>query len=431
MAMDRRTFAKTAFATGVAGMMAPLGLAAADAAAGSRLPPWRKGEFQTHFIYAGSSESVFMIMPDGTSMLVDCGDYDVGGDWKMRNPVGPLGGRGPGKFVADYVKKVNPSGANVDYWLLTHWHADHGGCETSYSAREERDGEVWFKSGLAELVDDIDFGRGLDRCWPNRGDPFVCADTSVRQFAQIERTYRWLERHRGLKIEKSRVGADDQIKMLKYPSEHAGFRVLNVCGNGVIRTRDGGTKNLYADFKPQSNADVWRRENGLSCGFVVSYGPFRLYSAGDFQDFWKKPDGTTFQTEDALAAEIGRVDVAKTNHHASDSMTPALVKALAARVWVTSSVSGYSDWPTTMRRLSDRSIYAGDRLVCSTYYHLKERVAEMGEAAAKADVAPESFEPNHVVVTVPPGGRTYTVTHLAPDDSLAVRRVRTFASIGT
>ena len=54
----------------------------------------------------------------------------------------------------------------------------------------------------------------------------------------------------------------------------------------------------------------------------------------------------------------------------------------------------------------------------------------MGEAAAKADVAPESFEPNHVVVTVPPGGRTYTVAHLAPDDSFAVRRVRTFKSAG-
>ena len=122
------------------------------------------------------------------------------------------------------------------------------------------------------------------------------------------------------------------------------------------------------------------------------------------------------------------MDVAKTNHHASDSMTPALVKALAPRVWVTSSVSGYSDWPTTKARLSDRSIYAGDRLLCSTYYHLKERVAEMGEAAAKEDVAPESFEPNHVVVTVPPGGRTYTITHLAPDDSFVVRCVRTFTA---
>lgn len=428
--MNRRDFVHATLAMGATGALGPLCRAAGNSESGAVLPPWREGELQVHFPYAGSSESVFVIMPDGTSLLVDVGDYDVGGDWRMRNPVASLGGRGPGRFIADYIRKVNPSGRRVDYWLLTHWHADHGGCETSYSVREERDGEVWFRSGLAELIDDISFGKGFDRCWPNRDDPFSCADTVCRQFSHIARTYAWLERHRGLKIEKFRVGANDQIRMLKNPSAYLGFNVLNICGNGIIRTRDGGTRNLYAGFVPQNDADVWRRENGLSCGFLVNYGAFRLYAAGDFQDFWKRGDGTTFQTEDALAAEIGRVDVAKTNHHASDSMTPALVKALAARVWVTSSVSGYSDWPSTMARLSDRSLYPGDRLVCSTYYHLKAREAEMGEAAASADVAPESFEPNHVVVTVAPSGRTYTVTHLAPDDSLAVRRVRAFASSG-
>ena len=156
---------------------------------------------------------------------------------------------------------------------------------------------------------------------------------------------------------------------------------------------------------------------------------FSLIRPGDRVIAFSPSYQQSYSAPDALAAEVGRVDVAKTNHHASDSMTPALVKALAAKVWVTSSVSGYSDWPTTMRRLADRAIYPDERIVCSTYYHLKERVAEMGEAA-KADVAPESFEPNHVVVTVPAGGRAYTVTHLAADDSLAVRKVRTFKSFG-
>ena len=64
----------------VAGISVPQ---AAPAAAGGILekgkvwPGWKRGEFQTHFIYTGRSESVFMIFPDGTTMLVDCGDYDV------------------------------------------------------------------------------------------------------------------------------------------------------------------------------------------------------------------------------------------------------------------------------------------------------------------------------------------------------------------
>lgn len=419
MKLTRREFA--------AGLVAA-GAIRANAQDGNVLPKWREGEFQVHFIYAGSSESVFLIFPDGTTMLVDVGDYDVGGNWQYRNPVDPMGGRGPGKFTADYIKKVNPNGNKVDYWMLTHWHADHGGCETSYSRREERDGEIWFSGGLAELIDHIEFGKGFDRCWPNLNDPFTVKDTSVRQFAQIARTYRYLERHTGLKIEKFRVGADDQIRMLRNPDAYPDFRILNICGNGVIRTRDGGTKNLYKDFVPRNDADVWRRENGLSLGFLASYGGFRLYTAGDFQDFWKNPDGSTFQTEDALAAEIGRVDVAKTNHHASDSMTSALVKALAAKVWVTSSVSYYSNWPTTMERLADRSIYPGERLICPTYYHLRERIAEMGEEKAKRDVAPESFDGGHVVVTVPRGGTEYAVTYLEPDDSLRVKSVRKFTA---
>ena len=208
MKMTRREFA--------AGLVAA-GVVRANAQDGNVLPKWNEGEFQVHFLYAGSSESVFLVFPDGTTMLVDVGDYDVGGNWEYRNPVGPLGGRGPGKFTADYIKKVNPGGNKVDYWMLTHWHADHGGCETSYSRREERDGEIWFSGGLAELIDHIEFGKGFDRCWPNLNDPFTVKDTSVRQFAQIARTYRYLERHTGLKIEKFRVGADDQVRMLRNP----------------------------------------------------------------------------------------------------------------------------------------------------------------------------------------------------------------------
>ena len=35
--------------------------------AGKRLPAWKPGEFQVHFIYTGVAESMFWIMPDGTT----------------------------------------------------------------------------------------------------------------------------------------------------------------------------------------------------------------------------------------------------------------------------------------------------------------------------------------------------------------------------
>ena len=79
--MDRRSFIKTSILAGAA-------LWATDwekaFALGRQAPevgkPWRgwkEGEFQIHFIYTGVAESMFLIFPDGTTMLLDCGDFDA------------------------------------------------------------------------------------------------------------------------------------------------------------------------------------------------------------------------------------------------------------------------------------------------------------------------------------------------------------------
>ena len=38
-------------------------------------PAWMPGHFQIHMIYTGVAESQFLIFPDGTSLLIDCGDH--------------------------------------------------------------------------------------------------------------------------------------------------------------------------------------------------------------------------------------------------------------------------------------------------------------------------------------------------------------------
>ena len=108
-------------------------------------------------------------------------------------------------------------------------------------------------------------------------------------------------------------------------------------------------------------------------------------------------------------------------------MTAALVSALAAKVWVTCSVSCYSNMPPALGRLTDRAIYPDERLIAPTYYHLRERIAEMGEERARKDIAPESYSPSHVVVTVERGADEYSLAYLKGDDSLAVKSVRRFS----
>ena len=68
----------------------------------------------------------------------------------------------------------------------------------------------------------------------------------------------------------------------------------------------------------------------MSLGMIISYGPFRFYTAGDFSDSWKLSDGTTFEIEDAMAGVCGKVNVAKINHHGHYSMPAKLLSALQA-----------------------------------------------------------------------------------------------------
>lgn len=431
--MRRREFIGAAAAAGFTGALGDWAHAFAagmDApGAGRPWQGWKKGEFQTHFIYTGRSESVFMIFPDGTTMLIDCGDYDVPRRLERQTPVLPDRTRGSGEWTARYVLRANPFGKKVDYWMLSHWHADHAGCETSYARREERDGDDWFVSGLAEASDFLDFGKGFDRCWPNTDDPYPNKDLACRELSQISRTYRYLEKHKGLKIEKFRVGARNQVAMVKDPAAYPDFNVLNICGNGKILKRDGTVEDLYRDVFVPGFDSGWRVENGMSCGMILSYGKFRLYTAGDFQDFWKKPDGTTFQTEDALGAELDAVDVAKTNHHGSFSMTEALVRALKARVWVTCVFASHNNDLGTMKRLADRNLYPGERTICPTCYPAQRQTKDPQDAPGVADVPKAAWDCGHVVVNVAPGGDDYTVSYIdAKDETMTVRSVMRFRS---
>ena len=80
--MNRRNFIKTAALAplfGAVGASASTPTAASSGQAwsdknhplaGKKLPPWKPGEFQVHFIYTGVAESLFWILPDGTTMLL-------------------------------------------------------------------------------------------------------------------------------------------------------------------------------------------------------------------------------------------------------------------------------------------------------------------------------------------------------------------------
>ncbi len=379
--------------------------------AGKPLPMWKPGEFQVHFIYTGVCESMFWILPDGTTMLLDCGDHPAINRGKLAVWVLPDGRRHAGEWVARYVSRVNPNGCDVDYMMLSHHHADHGGMGGWGAGMREWKGRQLSASGFMQAADTLKFKVAFDRGWPDFNDPIPNERCDVNCYRHMRDVYECLMERDGLKMEKFEVGAVNQVAMRRDAARYPAFRITNITGNGKILTRDEKVRDLYAALHGAERLN----ENGMSLGLLVQYGPFRLYSAGDFSDRTKLPDGSALNVEAELAKELDPVDVAKINHHGHRSMPTELVAALRARVWTACMWDQLHITADTLTRISDRSAYPGPRLVAGGVFPPERRFEDAGKAFVR-DIAPESFDAGHVVVTVAPGGGTYTVAYVTADD---------------
>ena len=393
--------------------------------AGKKLPSWKQGEFQIHFIYTGVAESMFWIMPDGTTMLLDCGDHPACTRGKKAIWILPHGKRHSGEWIARYVARVNPAKADVDYLMITHHHADHAGMIGWGAGERDWNGKKLSVSGVLQTADTLKFKTCFDRGWPDFNDPIPNERFDTVAYQHLRDTFAYLMERDGLKMEKFEVGAVNQVA-IKNAAAFPGFKVTNITGNGKLLRRDGSVRDLYAEKHDAKRLN----ENGMSLGLIVQYGPFRFYAAGDFFDVFKLPDGTKRFIEVELAKEIDPVDVAKINHHGHHSMHLPLVAALKARVWTACMWDQLHITADTLERLSSRDAYSGPRLIAPAVFPPERRFEDVGKSFL-ADIAPESFDAGHVVLTVAPGGARYSIAYVTADDeSMKVTGAYDFESRG-
>ena len=375
---------------------------------GTTLPKWVKGHFRISMLFNGRGESAFLVMPDSTSLMIDCGDYVFGGRDVVKHL--PDDSRRAGEWISRYVLRENPNGRKVDYFLLTHYHSDHAG-SGKFSAGRSANGKYDI-SGIGQTMDMLDFKTFIDRSWPNVNDPAPRNDNfddwTVKHVKEI---YAEAER-RGIKVERFRLEkGSDQIRQL-----HGGggtFSFTPLCARGEILKRDGTVLDLGKFGKPRSKFG----ENELSIGFILSLGDFRYFTAGDFQGGVKGADGKRVEIEDILAAECPQVDVVKANHHGHHSMPDKLVSALHARLVLAGIWHQAHMTRDTMRRLAKGGWPC---LYAPGLFPEKRRKADEAEAWMK-DVAPESFVGAHAVVDVAPDGKSYRLMMVtAADESFRI-----------
>ena len=365
----------------------PLLIAIAGAAAGqdtAALPRWTPGVMEIHQIATGRGNAALLILPDGTSLLVDAGDA---GNGLPETDPHPDASRPPGEWIARYAKRhLPPDTKRLDYALITHFHADHMG-------------------GLADFARELPIATLIDRGWPDYRYPV--ADVSLAAYR------RFLDGARGdgMSVEGFRAGSNSQIRLRHNPAAYPTLEIRNIIGNGQLWTgEDDAARPLFPALDTIARGD-WPTENMCSLGIRVTYGRFRYFTGGDLTGAADPGFPAWHAMEAAAAPVIGKVDVHVVNQHGSiGEESEPFLRTLASTVLIVPSWAASHPAPDVLKRVMNSRLPPDTRFVFVTDLRPAARIV-IGPRAARL-----AGPPGHIVVRVAEGGESYRVYVLSADD---------------
>ena len=352
---------------------------------GDVYPEWTKGYLDIHHINTGKGECAFLILPDGTTMLVDAG---ASSRTERVTPAKPDDSRTPGEWISRYILHMmrHFSNKKLDYIMLTHFDADH-------------------IAGISEVGEKIPFDKIVDRNWPDYNWPIPLVRDHVIDYIKFVKRKTV---HDGVIAEQFRVGAHDQFALVYHPEQYSNFEIRNIASNGHVWTGTGN--NTRNHFPPlESIPDNIPGENQCSSAFRLSYGKFDYFSGGDITTDPHFP-GNWRDIESAVGIITGPVDVCVANHHANlDAMGVAFLSAVRPKVIIVQvSVPSQPDNGALDRMFSKR-IYPGERDIFITNL-MEETKIVVGQKLTQL-----KSQQGHIVIRVNPGGNDYMIYIL--DDS--------------
>jgi competence protein ComEC len=316
----------------------------------------QKKALEFYFIDVEGGQSTLFVSPSGQSLLVDTG-------W--------AGPRDAGR-IASVAKLARVS--QIDYLVLTHYHADHAG-------------GVVDLAGLIPIKNFVDHGPSMEE---------------TRNVPQNYAAY-------------LKVRAEGQHILAKpgdkIPVAGLDVQVISSAAETITKPLPGaGAANpLCAGFVPKDETldPLIGGENKQSVGMVISLGKFRL---GDFGDL-------TWNKEHDLACPnnlIGALDVYVVSHHGQDiSSLPILVHAEHPRVAIMDNGAKKGGAVATFETLKTSpgledlwqlhyGADAGD-------HNMPEKfIANLGTGGTAATGVPDEGAVNYIQLTARPDG-SFTV----------------------
>ena len=376
---------------------------------------WKPGEFDIHFIHTGVGEQTFFVFPDGTTMLLDCGDTHHAKYMKDVPPM-PDHSRYGGEWTSRYIQRVIAQ-REIDYVMASHWHGDHVG-DLMFGGKRTADGRT--VCGIALVGEDFKFRHYIDRQYPKMAEGALDPD---KQALSLMRQWLPYACERGMQPHAFEVGALNQIKLLNNAAAYPDFEIRNIAANAVIWDGADGVVDVGKIHRSNPSTKPIH-ENRLSAVLRFRYGKFSYYSGGDAELELLGADGKEFNWEEMIGRRVGKVSVCKTNHHAgSYGMSPAFVRQVQAKTYLSSVWQAKMVDHKSLSAMCSRELYPGERIVCFGY--IADSVRDVA-AAYGADIPPAQ---GHTLVKVAPGGDTYQVFVIdASDDSMRVLYSRKFDS---
>lgn len=359
------------------------------------LPDWEEGYMDIHHIATGKGDCVFVVMPDGTTMLQDAGDV---GDAYGSADCDRLPNRDKtvGEWIADYINHFSaklPSPGVIDYAWITHFHSDHVGCKTLGA-----DGpNGYYLSGLTMVGEKVKINKLVDRAYPSYDFPSTKKIEQEFPLFQDYKVFTKYQMGKGMKAEKFDIGSKSQFVLVHDAAKYPEFEIRNLCANGEVWTGRGtATKKMYS-----GDVSLFD-ENMNSCAIKMTYGKFSYFNGGDLPGKNLSQYQSQERNFEIPVSEIaGPVTALTPNHHGwKDATTADFLKNMKPQVIAVMSNHVEHPYSATLKNMNDQMLWTGERDIYITS-DSPARVLGTAFSAFKGV--------GHTVIRVYKGGTTYQV----------------------